>query len=101
MDSLDLQSVSTPLKVFYLNMFVICNLMTLNMLIYLSDILKSLNKINGNFNGKKNQFIRKKEFINKCKCYSCGAVGVYNMYNFKCDECNERYGHERNHIKVC
>ena len=83
----------------------VCNLQSydpehVDILNQLSDILKSLNKINGNFTGKKSQFIRKKECINKCKCYSCGAVGVYNMYNFKCDECNKRYGHESNHIKV-
>ena len=52
------------------------------------------------FNGKKSEFIRKKECIYKCECYSCKAVGVYNMYNFKCDECNKKYGRESDHIQV-
>ena len=101
MDSLDLKSVSTPLKLF-LSEYV-CNLQSydpedVEILNQLSDILKSLKKFNSKFDGKKSEFIRKKEYINKCKCYSCGAVGVYNMYNFKCDDCNKRYGRESNII---
>jgi len=102
MDSLDLDNISN-----YLNVFLseyVCHLQSydpehVDILNQLSDILKSLNKLSGKFNGKKSEFIRKKECIYKCEGYCCKAIGVYNMYNFKCDECNKQYGRESNHIK--
>ena len=36
-----------------------------------------LKTINSKFDGKKSEFVRKKECIYKCECYSCKAVGVY------------------------
>jgi len=101
MDSLDLVNVSNSLNVF-LSEYV-CQLQSydpehVDILNQLSDILKSLKKIEGDFNLKKSMFIRKKECIYKCVCHCCKATGVYNMYNFKCDDCNKRYGRESNII---
>ena len=97
MYSLDSKSIIISLKVF-LSEYV-CQLdsydpVHIDILNQLSDVSKSLFKINFQFDRKKREFKRKMKYINDNKCYLCEAVGVYNMYNFKCDKCNEKYGRE-------
>jgi len=94
MENLDLKIwIIKPLEVFlhnyvsnlkYNDSHNICIIKELN------DILNSFYKIDKQIIHKIVEFKEREEYINNGKCFTCGATGVYDIINSRCDKCVNR-----------
>jgi len=91
MESLDFKkSVIKPLKVFlsdYVSNLQFNDAGHICILNQLNDILNSFYKIDNQIIHKIVEFKDRKEHISNGMCFTCGATGVYDIINSRCDKC--------------